>query len=108
MGALIAQRVGGCPRNKMPAEHQRSGEEPRGEDGMGGLVKNSDSSEPTERGRKAPPDRRARPADVSPERIASMTRGSSTMATKRRRPPQRGQVSTSISNARRMRSAHAQ
>src|SRR5437867_1527033 len=47
-------------------------------------------------------------SDVSLERIASSTRRSSMMAIKRRRPPQRGQASTSISNARRMRSAHAQ
>jgi hypothetical protein len=40
-------------------------------------------------------------------RIARMASGSSTVAIKRRRPPHRGQASTSISNARLIRSAHA-
>src|SRR2546422_964601 len=41
-------------------------------------------------------------------RIARIAAGSSRGAIKRRRPPHRGQASTSISNARLIRSAHAQ
>src|SRR5437773_3307966 len=41
-------------------------------------------------------------------KIARIASGSSTVAIKRRRPPQRGHASTSTSNARRIRSAHAQ
>jgi Domain of unknown function (DUF5666) len=41
-------------------------------------------------------------------RIARMASGSSMVATKRRRAPPRGRASTSMSNARLMRSAHAQ
>jgi hypothetical protein len=37
-----------------------------------------------------------------------MTPGSSTVAIRRKRPPQRGHASTSISNARRISAAHAQ
>jgi hypothetical protein len=40
--------------------------------------------------------------------IARMATGSSTVPSKRRRPPQRGQASTSRSKAQRMRFAHAQ
>jgi hypothetical protein len=41
-------------------------------------------------------------------KIARIASGSSTVAIKRRRPPQRGHASTSMSEARRIRSAHAQ
>jgi len=41
-------------------------------------------------------------------RIARIAPGSSTVAIKRRRPPQRGHARTSISNARLIKSAHAQ
>ena len=41
-------------------------------------------------------------------RILRMTPGSSTVAIRRRRPPQRGHANTSISNARRISAAHAQ
>ena len=41
-------------------------------------------------------------------RIARIASGSSTVPIKRKRPPQREHASTSISNARRIRSAHAQ
>jgi len=41
-------------------------------------------------------------------RIARTASGASTVAIRRRRPPQRGQASTSMSNARLISSAHAQ
>lgn len=53
--------------------------------------------------------RSTRSADAARlSRIARIAAGSSMVPSKRRRPPQRGQASTSMSKARRMRFAHAQ